>query len=130
MLVQVADHAQVSHHCTDSGSSSVWALTGAGLKKCRPASIPSPQRRQRRQLFRSAVGESPISYLLHRRMEAAKELLVMSDATVAAVAKATGFDNPYYFCRMFKKCVAFTPSQHRLRHRAALGRGNADALRL
>lgn len=73
-----------------------------------------------RQLFRSTLGESPIGYLLRRRMEAARELLAMSEANVAEVGLAVGFESAYYFCHAFKKHTGLTPTQYRRQHRAAL----------
>jgi AraC-like DNA-binding protein len=70
-----------------------------------------------RQLFRETLGESPLHYLIRRRLEAARELLGMTTLTVAEAARQAGFDNAYYFCRLFKKHTGETPTAYRERHR-------------
>lgn len=69
-----------------------------------------------RQMFREALGESPLHYLIRRRLDAAQELLGMTELTVAEVSRRTGFDNAYYFCRLFKKHTDETPTAWRQRH--------------
>ncbi len=70
-----------------------------------------------RQLFRETLGESPLHYLIRRRLDAARELLGMTTLTVAEIGRQTGFDNAYYFCRLFKKQTGLTPTAFRGRHR-------------
>ncbi|MBN1864426.1 MAG: helix-turn-helix domain-containing protein [Victivallales bacterium] len=66
-----------------------------------------------RHLFRKTVGESPINYLINRRLDAAKELLESTDIPVFQIAEAVGFSNTYYFCRLFKKHSKMTPTDFR-----------------
>lgn len=70
-----------------------------------------------RQLFRETVGESPLHYLIRRRLDAARELLAMTTLTVAEIGRQAGFDNAYYFCRLFKRQTGLTPTAFRERHR-------------
>lgn len=71
-----------------------------------------------RQLFRHEFGVSPLRYLIRRRIEAACELLRATPLPVREVAARCGFENPYYFARMFKKTVGRTPSAYRLQLRS------------
>lgn len=66
-----------------------------------------------RQLFRETFGESPLHYLIRRRMDHARELLERTDLPVQEVALRCGLENPYYFSRLFKKTVGVSPSRYR-----------------
>ena len=66
-----------------------------------------------RQLFRKEIGQSPMSYLINRRLEAAKELLSSTNMPVFQIAETVGFSSSYYFCRLFKKHTGQTPSDYR-----------------
>ncbi len=66
-----------------------------------------------RQLFKSAFDDSPMQYLIRRRIQVAQDLLCTTDLPINAVARRVGIDNPYYFSRLFKKVVGQTPSQWR-----------------
>lgn len=67
--------------------------------------------------FRKAVGVSPWQYILARRLDRARELLCANDAAVAHVAEQSGFADPDYFSRFFKKKIGCTPRQFRERYR-------------
>ncbi len=76
-----------------------------------------------RHEFKKHYGVSPIQYLINRRMEYAKHLLNTSGMSVKQIAYQCGFENEYYFSRIFKKLTGYSPSQYR----AMLGRGLASA---
>lgn len=63
--------------------------------------------------FRTATGMAPIQYFIHLRMEHACRLLDMSDAPVHLVARQLGYDDPYYFSRLFRKVIGVAPSDYR-----------------
>lgn len=69
-----------------------------------------------RRLFRRALGESPLAYLIRQRLEKAQELLSHIDWPVFKISEAVGFSNPYYFSRLFKKHIGQTPSEYRASH--------------
>ncbi len=62
-------------------------------------------------LFKKEYGISPQQYLINRRIEMAKHLLIQKDEshTVKEIAYATGFSDPLYFSRLFKKSTGFSP---------------------
>ena len=66
--------------------------------------------------FKKCFGESPNDYIINKRVFKAKMLFdtdtVLSIKEVAAMA---GYDNPYYFSRIFKNVTGDTPSQYRKR---------------
>lgn len=68
------------------------------------------------QLYRklkSITGKSTAIFIRSIRLEKARELLVHDDVTVAEVAYATGFNDPSWFSRAFKKEFGKAPSQMR-----------------
>ena len=52
-------------------------------------------------------------YLLHLRIEKAKQVLAETNLTVQEIAGAVGFKDPYYFMKVFKKLTGYTPSMYR-----------------
>jgi len=63
--------------------------------------------------FKKAVGMTPHSYILQRRIDRAKRLLLSSDDSAAAIGNAVGFANPAHFCTVFRKAVGHTPARWR-----------------
>lgn len=66
--------------------------------------------------FASYVGQSPISYLTDRRLQASMELLINTNHSIAQVASSTGFSSQSYFSQIFKKSAGMTPQQYRKQH--------------
>jgi len=60
--------------------------------------------------FKLIQGERPIDYLTKLRMTRAKTLLVRDDRPVSEVACAVGYQDPYYFSRLFKRYFGVAPS--------------------
>jgi AraC-like DNA-binding protein len=64
--------------------------------------------------FTDLVGEPPLTYLTRWRMTLAADLLVERDgATVAEVARAVGYSDPFGFSAAFKRVRGVTPSRYR-----------------
>lgn len=64
-------------------------------------------------LYKEKAGIGFWEYVTQLRMEKAKEKLLMSDDTVAAIAQETGYENEYYFSRKFKEYTGMSPKQFR-----------------
>jgi AraC family transcriptional regulator len=61
------------------------------------------------QLFKQSTGITPHQYVIHCRIERAKELLMQGKLTIADVAKVVGFVDQSHFHRHFKRLVGITP---------------------
>lgn len=63
--------------------------------------------------FRTAIQTTPINYLNDHRLSCAKELLLSTSDSVTTIAFTVGFENPSYFCRVFKKRYGVSPNELR-----------------
>jgi AraC family transcriptional regulator len=66
-------------------------------------------------LFKQSTGLAPHQYVIHRRIERAKQLLLQSELSIAQIANRVGFANSGHFNRHFKKLVGVTPKTIRQR---------------
>ena len=62
-----------------------------------------------RRLFKADTGTTPVEYLNRIRINYAKELLENSTLSVKNIAQMCGFDDQYYFSRVFKKQTGESP---------------------
>ncbi|MBJ6360716.1 AraC family transcriptional regulator [Paenibacillus sp. GCM10012307] len=62
--------------------------------------------------FKQATGCSPIEYLIRLRIEKAKELLETTNATIKEVAELVGYNDSFYFNRIFKKHTGVSPGYY------------------
>jgi AraC family transcriptional regulator len=65
-------------------------------------------------MFRQSTGQSPHQFVLHRRVERAKELLRAAEMRVLDVAVACGFKSQQHFARVFRSVCGASPTQYRL----------------
>ncbi|UKS28678.1 AraC family transcriptional regulator [Paenibacillus sp. HWE-109] len=65
------------------------------------------------RFFKAHLGVPPMRYIHDRRLEKAKELLVIASLTVNEVAHMTGFQDASHFSTSFKKHVGMSPSEFR-----------------
>ena len=66
-----------------------------------------------RRLFRSMTGLPPSQFLIRNRLQKAAGLLIRSGESVGSIAAQCGFDNPFYFSRMFKEKYQVSPLDYR-----------------
>lgn len=67
-----------------------------------------------RKYFQNATGYTPLQFLTLKRIEYAKSLLDVHDPStlkIYTVARMVGFEDPYYFSRVFKKITGVYPTQ-------------------
>lgn len=61
-------------------------------------------------LCRKQTGMPPTAYLIRLRLQRAMELLMREHLNVAETARAVGYDDPFYFSRLFRKHMGIPPS--------------------
>ncbi|MBP1040904.1 AraC family transcriptional regulator [Vagococcus sp. BWB3-3] len=64
-------------------------------------------------IYNKYLNTSPIDYLIQIRIEQACRYLKMTDLKIYEIAKKVGYQDPYYFSRIFKKITGFTPKNYR-----------------
>ncbi len=65
------------------------------------------------QLFKKETGITFVQYLTQKRLEDAKQMLTSTDMLVTDISASVGFNDYFYFCRIFKKNTQLTPMQYR-----------------
>jgi len=63
--------------------------------------------------FSKLVGLSPIQYINSKRIEKAQKILLTSACSLTQVARMVGFDDVFYFSRVFKKITSMPPAKYR-----------------
>jgi AraC family transcriptional regulator len=69
------------------------------------------------RVFKRQVGLSPYQFLLQRRIDRAKQLLLRQDRTIAAVALEVGFYDQSHFTNHFRRICGVTPRKFALSSR-------------
>jgi two-component system response regulator YesN len=63
--------------------------------------------------FKEGTGVNFIDYLTNIRIKKAKELLEDPKLSIKEICTKTGYSDPNYFSRIFKKIESVTPSEYR-----------------
>lgn len=71
--------------------------------------------------FRQETGMTVVSYIMNVRIEKAKELIAGNEDKMYEIARKTGFDNPYYFSKVFKEATGMTCLEYRNLHGGKTG---------
>jgi transcriptional regulator GlxA family with amidase domain len=82
-------------------------------------------------LFKRQMGTAPIDFFIRLRMNHARELLDSTCSSVKEVAATLGYDDPFYFSRVFKSVHQVAPAEYRKRNgqaRAAVQPMNGRAI--
>ena len=69
------------------------------------------------RLFRQKTGYAPMDYFIRLKIQKACELLETTELHVGEISKQLGYDDPYYFSRLFKQLAQASPTQYRLHNR-------------
>lgn len=64
-------------------------------------------------VFKNQIGSSPIDYINMLRIERACNLLTSAPMSIGEIGENCGFDDVFYFSKIFKKRVGMTPTQYR-----------------
>lgn len=67
--------------------------------------------------FSQEMGMTFIEYLIRKRIEKAKELLMTSDLRSSEIAYTVGYRDPHYFSATFKRMTGISPREYRMRGR-------------
>jgi AraC family transcriptional regulator of arabinose operon len=68
-------------------------------------------------LFKKHTGYAPIDYFIRLRMHRACQLLDTTELTIKQIAAALGYDDPFYFSRVFKSVNEAAPKEYRMMHK-------------
>ena len=63
--------------------------------------------------FKNAVGTTPMNYILSIRIRNAQILLETTDYSISNIASMVGYENAFYFSRLFKKHKGLSPAAYR-----------------
>jgi AraC-like DNA-binding protein len=65
------------------------------------------------ELFKQKTGYSPIQFFIRLKIQKSCEYLYFTNLNIKEICKEVGFEDPYYFSRMFKKQIGVSPSEYR-----------------
>lgn len=68
-------------------------------------------------LFQRQTGLSPIQFLIHQRIRRACLLMDTTSLTIRQIAAEIGYDDPYYFSRLFSQTMGRSPRRYRKTHK-------------
>jgi len=77
-------------------------------------------------LFKRRIGLAPMDYFTRLRMERACHLLETTSLSVKEVAAELGYEDPFYFSRVFKSVNQLAPSDYRAAQRETTGKNGGD----
>ncbi len=69
------------------------------------------------RIFKEVTGATIIEHLTAIRVQHAKELLLESDLSIREISSLTGFNDPYYFSKVYKRAVGVSPGRSRIQMR-------------
>ena len=64
-------------------------------------------------MFWDHFKQTPLDYVIKRKLLAACRLFTQEGASIGLAAKAVGYSDQMYFSKQFKKHMGCTPSQYR-----------------
>ena len=70
-------------------------------------------RRRFNDLFKQTYGITPNKYLVSRKVELAKNLMKIGYISISDIASMSGYENVYYFSRVFKESTGMSPSEYK-----------------
>lgn len=73
--------------------------------------------RQINRLFKKEAGTTVYNYVLIRKIESAKMMLLDTELTVNEISYQLGYADPHYFSNLFKKKTGLSPNHFRLQHK-------------
>jgi AraC-like DNA-binding protein len=99
----------------------IEANLGKPLQVERLAAIAEMSRGHFVRQFGASVGMPPSDFVLERRIERIERLLLATDMSVVAIARATGFADANYLAKAFRRKRGLAPLEFRAQGRLAAG---------
>ena len=65
------------------------------------------------RVFKNETGTPLKEYIIQRKMESARLLLITTELPVSVIASKLGYDNFSYFSQVYRRCMGITPSDER-----------------
>jgi AraC-like DNA-binding protein len=62
------------------------------------------------KIFRNKTGTSPLDYFINLKMQEAIRLLINQSLKIKEVAYQLGYNDPYYFTRIFTRHIGSSPA--------------------
>lgn len=79
------------------------------------------------QVFKKYAGTTIQQYVQQLRVQRARHLLLHTDRSIKTIAADVGFEEPFYFSRLFKKMVGLSPQHYREQHIVSADEGPKPA---
>jgi len=67
-------------------------------------------------LYKNEFGVSPLTYFTNLKMDIASNYLLITTMSVKQIAASLGYEDAYYFSRLFKKKYDLSPDNYRKRN--------------
>ena len=65
--------------------------------------------------FRKSTGKSPVEYRNALRLSNAETMLRKTDMKISEISETVGFEDQFYFCRIFSSVFGTSPQKYRLK---------------
>jgi len=69
------------------------------------------------RMFRAKTGSSPNHFFNELKIQKSCQFLYFSDRSIKEICVELGFDDPFYFSRLFKKLMGLPPSKYKNQHK-------------
>jgi AraC family transcriptional regulator of arabinose operon len=69
------------------------------------------------RLFKEKTGASPIGYFNQLKIQKACQYIYFTDQSLKEICSQLGFEDQYYFSRLFHKIIGSSPSAYKKRHK-------------
>lgn len=69
------------------------------------------------KLFKRNLNSSPTDFFIHLKMERARRYLLKSDMKIKEIAHKLGYEDPFYFSRIFRQHLGMSPAHFRREER-------------
>lgn len=63
--------------------------------------------------LQATIGQTPLGFITHRRIERARQLLAEAPIPVTELSLQVGFASPSHFSRLFRRATGVSPSEYR-----------------